>query len=99
VREMLGRATAIAQIAKDAGLTRQTVYRIRDDPAACEAMLTAWADADFAAGVEPENVALAAAVVVSGLYDAPIGRHCCINEPTSRPKSTARPIQPSSRRW
>jgi putative DNA-invertase from lambdoid prophage Rac len=42
VREALDRAVAIAQIAKDAGLTRQTVYRIKDDPAACEAMLAAW---------------------------------------------------------
>ena len=32
----------IAQIAKTTGLTRQTVYRIKDDPAACQAMLTAW---------------------------------------------------------
>jgi hypothetical protein len=29
-------------IAKAAGLSRQTVYRILDNPAACEASLTAW---------------------------------------------------------
>jgi putative DNA-invertase from lambdoid prophage Rac len=42
VRHMLARANDIAQIAKTTGLTRQTVYRIKDDPAACEAMLLAW---------------------------------------------------------
>ena len=42
VRDMLSQATGIAQIAKAAGLSRQTVYRIKDDPAACEAALTAW---------------------------------------------------------
>jgi DNA invertase Pin-like site-specific DNA recombinase len=43
VREMLGQeAVGIAQIAKEAGLTRQTVYRIKDDPAAAEAALAAW---------------------------------------------------------
>jgi DNA-binding phage protein len=40
---MLGQQTAgIAQIAKGTGLTRQTVYRIKDDPAAAEAALAAW---------------------------------------------------------
>ncbi len=43
VREMLGQQTvAVATIAKETGLTRQTVYRIRDDPASAEAALTAW---------------------------------------------------------
>jgi putative DNA-invertase from lambdoid prophage Rac len=42
VRGMLGQA-GIAEIAKAAGLTRQTVYRIKDDPAGCEAMLATWA--------------------------------------------------------
>jgi putative DNA-invertase from lambdoid prophage Rac len=43
VREMLGRqAVGIAQIAKDTGLTRQTIYRIKDDPAGAEAALAAW---------------------------------------------------------
>ncbi len=42
-RSMLGRQTAgIAQIAKETGLTRQTVYRIKDDPAGAEAALAAW---------------------------------------------------------
>jgi putative DNA-invertase from lambdoid prophage Rac len=30
------------QIAKETGLTRQTVYRIKDDPAGSEAALAAW---------------------------------------------------------
>src|SRR5262249_18680564 len=38
VRAMLGQeATGIAMIAKETGLTRQTVYRIKDDPASAEA--------------------------------------------------------------
>jgi putative DNA-invertase from lambdoid prophage Rac len=43
VRVMLGQeAISIAQIAKETGLTRQTVYRIKDDPAGAEAALAAW---------------------------------------------------------
>jgi len=42
VRDMLGQAAGIAQVAKASGLTRQTVYRIKGDPAACEAALAAW---------------------------------------------------------
>jgi putative DNA-invertase from lambdoid prophage Rac len=43
VRHMLGNdAVGIARIAKETGLTRQTVYRIKDDPAAAEAALAAW---------------------------------------------------------
>jgi putative DNA-invertase from lambdoid prophage Rac len=42
-RAMLGnQALGIAQIAKDAGLTRRTVYRIKDDPASVEAALSVW---------------------------------------------------------
>jgi putative DNA-invertase from lambdoid prophage Rac len=40
---MLGQQTVgIAQIAKETRLTRQTVYRIKDDPTAAEAALAAW---------------------------------------------------------
>jgi putative DNA-invertase from lambdoid prophage Rac len=40
---MLARGTAsIAEIAKAAGVQRQTVYRLKDDPAAAEAALAAW---------------------------------------------------------
>ena len=43
VRAMLGQeALGIAQIAKDTGLSRQTIYRIKDDPAGSEASLAAW---------------------------------------------------------
>ena len=43
VREMLGQqAIGVVQIARDAKLTRQTIYRIKDDPAGSEAALTAW---------------------------------------------------------
>jgi putative DNA-invertase from lambdoid prophage Rac len=43
VHDMLGQeAVGIAQIAKSTKLTRQTVYRIKDDPAGSEAALVAW---------------------------------------------------------
>jgi putative DNA-invertase from lambdoid prophage Rac len=43
VRDMLAQdAVGIAGIAKANGLTRQTVYRIKDDPAGAEAALAAW---------------------------------------------------------
>jgi DNA invertase Pin-like site-specific DNA recombinase len=43
VRDMLAQgAVGIAQVAKETGLTRQTVYRIKDDPTGAEAALTAW---------------------------------------------------------
>ena len=42
VRRQLGQSAMLTQIAKDAGLSRQTVYRIKNDPAACEAALEAW---------------------------------------------------------
>jgi DNA invertase Pin-like site-specific DNA recombinase len=43
VREMLGQqAVGVAQIARNTKLTRQTVYRIKDDPAGSEAALSAW---------------------------------------------------------
>jgi putative DNA-invertase from lambdoid prophage Rac len=43
VRAMLGQQTVgIAQVAKETGLTRQTIYRIKDDPAGAEAALAAW---------------------------------------------------------
>jgi putative DNA-invertase from lambdoid prophage Rac len=35
-------AVGIARIAKETGLTRQTIYRIQDDPAGAEAALAAW---------------------------------------------------------
>ena len=42
VRKMLGQGANIIQIAKAAGLSRQTVYRIKGDPAGAEAALAAW---------------------------------------------------------
>jgi DNA-binding phage protein len=43
VRSTLGhQAVGIAQIAKTAGLSRQTIYRIKDDPPSSEAALAAW---------------------------------------------------------
>ena len=43
VRNMLAEgAVGIAQVAKETGLTRQTVYRIKGDPAGSEAALLAW---------------------------------------------------------
>jgi DNA-binding XRE family transcriptional regulator len=42
VRNMLKLSTPAAQIAKETGLSRQTIYRINEDPAASEAALTTW---------------------------------------------------------
>jgi putative DNA-invertase from lambdoid prophage Rac len=42
VQAMLTQAFGIAQIAKAAGVHRQTVYRIKADPTACEAALRTW---------------------------------------------------------
>jgi putative DNA-invertase from lambdoid prophage Rac len=43
VRALLGQqSVGIAQIAMETGLTRQTVYRIKDDPAGAEAALVGW---------------------------------------------------------
>jgi DNA invertase Pin-like site-specific DNA recombinase len=43
VRNMLGHdAVGIARLAKETGLSRQTLYRIKDDPASAEAALAAW---------------------------------------------------------
>jgi putative DNA-invertase from lambdoid prophage Rac len=43
VQAMLGRQTlGIGQVAKETGLTRQTIYRIKGDPAGAEAALVAW---------------------------------------------------------
>jgi len=43
VHDMLGQeAVSIAQIAGATGLSRQTIYRIKDDPAGAEAALAAW---------------------------------------------------------
>ena len=41
-REMLDAGADISTIAKDTGLTRKTVYRIRDDAALAEAVLAKW---------------------------------------------------------
>jgi putative DNA-invertase from lambdoid prophage Rac len=43
VRDLLAQeAVGIAHIAKEAGLSRQAIYRIKDDPAGAEAALAAW---------------------------------------------------------
>jgi putative DNA-invertase from lambdoid prophage Rac len=42
VRAMLHQAVGISEVARTAGLTRQTVYRIQADPAAQEAALAVW---------------------------------------------------------
>lgn len=42
VRDLLGKGAGVAEVARTTGLSRQTVYRIKDDPAAAEAALAAW---------------------------------------------------------
>lgn len=39
---MLTAGVTVAKIAADTGLTRQTVYRLRDDALRAEAALAAW---------------------------------------------------------
>ena len=39
---MLGKFSSVGEVARTTGLTRQTVYRIKDDPAAAETALTTW---------------------------------------------------------
>jgi DNA invertase Pin-like site-specific DNA recombinase len=42
VLDLSAKGTGIAEIARTAGLSRQTVYRIVEDPAAAEKALTMW---------------------------------------------------------
>lgn len=42
VRGLLGQEAAIGRIANATGLSRQTVYRIKDDPTSAEAALATW---------------------------------------------------------
>ncbi len=42
VRDMLTQGTGIGQVATATGLSRQTVYRLRDDAAGAEAALAEW---------------------------------------------------------
>jgi putative DNA-invertase from lambdoid prophage Rac len=39
---MLGKAASVGEVARVTGLTRQTVYRIKDDPVGTEAALATW---------------------------------------------------------
>ena len=49
VQAMLGQSAGVSAIAKATGLSRQTIYRIKDDPAAAEASLRTWAERPFEA--------------------------------------------------
>ena len=42
VRDMLGQEAGIGRIANETGLSRQTIYRIKDDPTGSEAALATW---------------------------------------------------------
>ena len=42
VQDMLGQSANIIAIAKATNLSRQTVYRIKGDPASAEAALATW---------------------------------------------------------
>src|SRR3984893_7450898 len=39
---MLGKSASVGEVARTTGLTRQTTYRIKDDPAGAEAALATW---------------------------------------------------------
>lgn len=42
VMDLLGQDAGISTIAKNTGLSRQTIYRIKDDPVGAEAILATW---------------------------------------------------------
>jgi DNA invertase Pin-like site-specific DNA recombinase len=42
VADLLGKNASVSEIAQASGLTRQTVYRIKEDPAAAEKALAVW---------------------------------------------------------
>ena len=42
VRDLLGQEAGASAVANTTGLTRQTVYRIKEDPAGAERMLAEW---------------------------------------------------------
>lgn len=42
VVDLLGKSASVSEIAQASGLTRQTVYRIKEDPAAAERALAVW---------------------------------------------------------
>jgi DNA invertase Pin-like site-specific DNA recombinase len=42
VRDLLARDAGISVIAKETGLTRQAIYRIKEEPVTAEAALAAW---------------------------------------------------------
>ena len=42
LQAMLGKFASVGEVARSTGLTRQTVYRIKDDPAGAEAALATW---------------------------------------------------------
>jgi len=44
-RAMLGKSTSVGEVARIRRLTRQTVYRIKDDPAAAAVALATWGSA------------------------------------------------------
>jgi putative DNA-invertase from lambdoid prophage Rac len=39
---MLGKSASVGEVARATGLTRQTVYRLKDDPVGAEAALATW---------------------------------------------------------
>jgi CBS domain-containing protein len=39
---MLGKSASVGEVARTTGLTRQTIYRIKDDPAGAEAAFATW---------------------------------------------------------
>jgi putative DNA-invertase from lambdoid prophage Rac len=39
---MLGKSASVGEVVRSTGLTRQTVYHLKDDPAGAEMALAAW---------------------------------------------------------
>ena len=53
VRDLLTTGTSITTIAKTTGLSRQAIYRLKDDPAWAEGVLAAWAVSTSIASLTP----------------------------------------------
>ena len=57
VRDMLTTGTSISAIAKTTGLSRQAIYRLKDDPAWAEGVLATWGGLAFHCGRKQRRAA------------------------------------------
>lgn len=69
VQALLGKQLGVSEIARATGLSRQTIYRIKGDPAGTARVLEAWKPAEAARrqGESPQHLALLLPAHVSSL--------------------------------